>query len=548
MFLRLYAFGQALAADFLDHVDGIADDGTGLVRRRREEMRIQLDDIEVIILEDVERRIAAAKIVHENLVASLEEASQGLFDDFFIVDQHGLRDFQMDEVPRQAICPDRIFDDLEDVAEEKVQTRQIEGYRDDGKLLIQAAAQGLAGLAQDVAVEFIDVVVLFQDGNEAGRRQEADDGVIPAGQGFHAADGTGQGADDRLIIDLDPAVLNSVITVSGNVVVDRNQLLQVLGIFQDGDAHFIADVLAGDFGIIHGQSRVDDLIFRKMVDAGLDFQLVLAIDLADGFMKCFQLFPHRPFRREQLEVVIAATRQEALREGFPNHGGQAFQAVIADGDAIADIDELEVDDVEIDQAVSRQELTGFHEVPDILEEAPVPGQAGHVVDVAGQVFAVVIGDKDVIDLTHAGQGDFAAEVFCIAYGTVTGDDAVAGITGLADVARRLLADILFYQFPVPQVDHAAEAVMDVVGQFFVRSAAKKADDIVTGIEQCFPFIGFINKDSPGQALGDAGRQSGLVLPVHLMFHASISRRNIFYISYIPSVYFCIYFYFIILQA
>lgn len=84
----------------------------------------------------------------------------------------------MDEVPRQAICPDRIFDDLEDVAEEKVQTRQIEGYRDDGKLLIQAAAQGLAGLAQDVAVEFIDVVVLFQDGNEAGRRQEADDGVF----------------------------------------------------------------------------------------------------------------------------------------------------------------------------------------------------------------------------------------------------------------------------------------------------------------------------------------------------------------------------------
>lgn len=157
-------------------------------------------------------------------------------------------------------------------------------------------------------------------------------------------------------------------------------------------------------------------------------------------------------------------------------------------------------------------------------------------------------NKDVIDLAHAGQGDFAAEVFCIAHSAVAGDDAVAGITGLADVARRLLADIPFYQFPVPRIDHAAETVMDVVSQFFIRNAAKKADDIVTGIEQRFSFIGFINKDSPGQALGDAGRQSGLVLPVHWMFHASISCRNIFYISYIPSVYFCIYFYFIILQA
>lgn len=86
--------------------------------------------------------------------------------------------------------------------------------------MVESLAQHVADLLEHIGVELVDQAHLFQDGDEGRRCEEADLWVDPAGQGLHAAELTRQRADDRLIVNLDPVILDGLIEVADDIIAD----------------------------------------------------------------------------------------------------------------------------------------------------------------------------------------------------------------------------------------------------------------------------------------------------------------------------------------
>ena len=167
---------HALAAVLLVHVD---------------ELHVQLDGIHVGVLEHVQRRVAAAKVVHQHREALAVQALDGVFHHRGVLGQHGLGDLGQQELGLQLVFLHQIREDLRHVQIHDVHHGHVHRHRH------QIAAAGLP-LLQRLADGFPDVLVqpgdqagVLQQGHELGRLHAAAGGVVPAHQCFHAHDGAG---------------------------------------------------------------------------------------------------------------------------------------------------------------------------------------------------------------------------------------------------------------------------------------------------------------------------------------------------------------------
>ena len=167
---------HTLAAVLLVHVD---------------ELHVQLDGIHVGVLEHVQRRVAAAKVVHHHREALAVQALDGVFHHRGVLGQHGLGDLGQQELGLQLVFLHQIREDLRHVQIHDVHHGHVHRYGH------QIAAAGLP-LLQRLADGFPDVLVqpgdqagVLQQGHELGRLHAAAGGVVPAHQCFHTHDGAG---------------------------------------------------------------------------------------------------------------------------------------------------------------------------------------------------------------------------------------------------------------------------------------------------------------------------------------------------------------------
>ena len=74
MLLRLDALGKCLDAEVLGHGDDRTDDAARLLRGVAQKAHVELDEVDRVVLEDVQRRVAAAEIVEPDLIALVPQA------------------------------------------------------------------------------------------------------------------------------------------------------------------------------------------------------------------------------------------------------------------------------------------------------------------------------------------------------------------------------------------------------------------------------------------------------------------------------------------
>ena len=109
MLLRLDALGKCLDAEFLGHVDDRADDVARLLREAAQKAHVELDEVDRIVLEDVQRRVAAAEIVEPDLIALVP------VDGVVILGERALRDLDMQGITRNLVRGARLFYKVKDI-------------------------------------------------------------------------------------------------------------------------------------------------------------------------------------------------------------------------------------------------------------------------------------------------------------------------------------------------------------------------------------------------------------------------------------------------
>ena len=220
MFLCLHALGECLDAEVLGHADDRADDAARLLGEAAQKAHVELDEVDRVILEDVQRGVAAAEVVEPDLIALLAQVREGLLDDTRILREDALRDLDMQEIARHGVLPARVLDEGKDIHHVEVVARKVERDRRDGQVLVEPLAQRAADLLKHETIEAMDEAHLLEDGDEGPGREKADLRVYPASQGLHAAELARYRADDRLVIDLDPMLLDGLIEVRDDAIAD----------------------------------------------------------------------------------------------------------------------------------------------------------------------------------------------------------------------------------------------------------------------------------------------------------------------------------------
>ena len=167
---------HALAAVLLVHVD---------------ELHVQLDGIHVGVLEHIQRRIAAAKVVHHHRETFAVQALDGVFHQRSVFGQHGLGDLGQQELRLQLILFHKVGEDLRYVQIDDIHHRNVHRYRHKIAAALLPLVQGLADRLPDVLIQLGHKAGAFQQGHELRRGHAAAGGVVPAHQCFHAHDGAG---------------------------------------------------------------------------------------------------------------------------------------------------------------------------------------------------------------------------------------------------------------------------------------------------------------------------------------------------------------------
>ena len=115
MLLRLDALGKCLDAEVLGHGDDRTDDAARLLREVAQKAHVELDEVDRVVLEDVQRRVAAAEIVEPDLIALVPQAVDSPVDGVVILGERALRDLDMQGITRNLVRGARLFYKVKDI-------------------------------------------------------------------------------------------------------------------------------------------------------------------------------------------------------------------------------------------------------------------------------------------------------------------------------------------------------------------------------------------------------------------------------------------------
>lgn len=120
LLLCLDALGERVDAEFLGHAYDRGHDGAALLREGMEERHVELERVEAVVLEHVERGIAAAEVVEPDFAARLLEVAQSLA--YGIIPEHEciLRDLQAEEMAGQLIAVQDVLQECRGIEELEV--------------------------------------------------------------------------------------------------------------------------------------------------------------------------------------------------------------------------------------------------------------------------------------------------------------------------------------------------------------------------------------------------------------------------------------------
>ena len=349
---------QHVDAHLFGHQHDGADDLAAVLVEVAQESLVDLELVELVILQDVERGVGTAEVVEPDLIARLVELVQLLDEQVTVLDERRLCDFDAQVIARDVVLFDDALDEGERVHQQEVVAREVHRDRDHREVVVHLVAQELCDLLDDVAVEARDQARLFEHRDEAVRRQEAFRGVNPACQGLAAAEFTCHRAHDRLVVDLDMALADGPV----EVVEDEDAVGDALahGLVVEGHRarRILLDAVAGEFCLVEVRrdgatvcagSRLDDPDARLHRDVG-HADLVV-----DSLADLLELYFEAVARHEEREIIAREARDVRGRERAFQKLSDLAQHAVALVDAVQLIVDLEIRQVQVNRAVAHLE-------------------------------------------------------------------------------------------------------------------------------------------------------------------------------------------------
>ena len=288
---------HALAAVLLVHVD---------------ELHVQLDGIHVGVLEHVQRRVAAAKVVHHHREALAVQALDGVFHHRGVLGQHGLGDLGQQELGLQLVFLHQIREDLRHVQIHDVHHGHVHRYGHQiavaGLPLLQRLADGFP----DVLVQPGDQAGALQQGHELGRLHAAAGGVVPAHQCFHAHDGAGHAVALGLQEKGELVVVQRMLQLTQQLLLGLEAVQHGRGKAVDAAAGMVR-VHHGDLGVVAqgGGVRFRMLAHRAQAQRQKEGD-ILMIGAHAGLQRDHDvLLLHAVVRQAEEKVIVAPVAHRA---------------------------------------------------------------------------------------------------------------------------------------------------------------------------------------------------------------------------------------------
>ena len=220
--------------------------------------------------------------------------------------------------------------------------------RDIHRPILADALQILTDALQHIEIEPVDEMRLLEHGHEHARRDEAPLGIAPARERLEAADATRQRAHLRLVIHLDPALLDCLVEMCHEIRPEVQRLLH-RGI-EPGDIAVVhaLDAVAGELRAVEDERDIRDARLR-LIDAHLDDEREARLRLVDGRPRALDLERDMRDARHHDEPVVVETRHRHRAEDITEHLCDMDEQLVPRLEAIALVDEAEILHIEIEE-------------------------------------------------------------------------------------------------------------------------------------------------------------------------------------------------------
>ncbi len=247
---RLHALRDGMNSQCFGHVRDAGQNFAALLVEIPEEVHVELNLVKFKIMQGVERRVLAAEIVQPDLVSGAVEALHALPDRAAVARQRRLRDLEPQTFPRQTVRRGLPLSQTADICLNKIIQSQIDGDRNRLLSLLHPGALHRADLTHHIGIQSADEPRSLQNRNEDSRHNHPFFRILPAGKRLTAAESPGQGAHDRLKIDLDVLLLQCLLKVLQDISVPFDPLSHIWRVDRPAPVRVVADGIAGDFGVI----------------------------------------------------------------------------------------------------------------------------------------------------------------------------------------------------------------------------------------------------------------------------------------------------------
>ena len=342
-----------MEAELLRHIDNCRENHARLRLRLEitQERHIDLQHVELEILQIVERGIAAAEIVHPELEPLRAQAGDLLLEECIVLIERALRDLDVQELARHAMGAADDLHLLQHIVELKIDAREIHRDMRDIQPLPADALQILADALQHIEIEPVDEMRVLEHRHEHARRDEPPLGIAPARERLEAADAPRQRAHLRLVIHLDPALLDCLVEMCHEIRPEVQRLLH-RGI-EPGDIAIVhaLDAVAGELRAVEDERDILDTCLR-LIDAHLDDEREARLRLVDGRPRVLDLERDMRDARHHDEPVVVETRHRHRAEDITEHLRDMDEQLVPRLEAIALVDEAEILHIEIEECRS----------------------------------------------------------------------------------------------------------------------------------------------------------------------------------------------------
>ena len=350
LFFRLHAFAYGIHAQGRGHLHqlGQYDLAAVTLLQLPHEAHIKLDKVKLYALQNIQRGIAAAKIIHPDGKSQAPEPLDLRPDELKVAADDALRDLDRDHVPADTGIVHPPANLFHHVAGVEIGPGKVDGLGDNVQSRRFHVLDFFQHLIQHAEIQLVDHTRAFQRRYKVGGRQESLDGIDPPGQRLFVTNPTAHGPDNRLKINLYPSFRNRPVKVRQDILATGDLVAHFIAVKPEAGDIRPRNGVAGAFCPVTGHTY-GNVFNAEGIDTHPDRQRITAVERPDLLENPVQ---------DALQTVVFGKHDKAIRvdvaavlnaEGLFQYRRKGLQELVALRKAVIGIVVLHAIEVHIQQ-------------------------------------------------------------------------------------------------------------------------------------------------------------------------------------------------------